>query len=71
MLTTGNASLPSQDATHGQRPVYKGRARHRALDMTGFALGVEDELGVMTQVATPGGLKLRIRERVLREAVAL
>jgi hypothetical protein len=25
---------------------------------------------VMTQVATPGGLKLRIRDRVLREAVA-
>src|SRR3984957_4748407 len=27
--------------------------------MAGFALGVEDELGVMTQVATPRGLKLR------------
>jgi uncharacterized protein len=40
-------------------------------DMAGFALGVEDELGVLTQVATPGGLKLRIRDRVLREAVAL
>jgi uncharacterized protein len=40
-------------------------------DMAGFALVVEDELGVMTQVATPGGLKLRIRDRVLREAVAL
>jgi len=41
------------------------------LIMAGFALGVEDELGVMTQLATPGGLKLRIRDRVLREAVAL
>ena len=40
-------------------------------DMAGFALGVEDELGVMNQVATPGGLKLRIRDRVLREAVTL
>jgi uncharacterized protein len=39
--------------------------------MAGFALAVEDEPGVMTQVATPGGLKLRIRDRVLREAVAL
>jgi uncharacterized protein len=39
--------------------------------MAGFALGVEDELGVMTQVATSGGLKLPIRDRVLREAVAL
>ncbi len=39
--------------------------------MAGFALGIEDELCVMTQVATPGGLKLRIRDRVLREAVAL
>ena len=25
VLTTGNASLPSRDATHGQRPVDKGR----------------------------------------------
>ena len=44
---------------------------HGYFDMAGFALGVEDELGVMTQVATPGGLKLRVRDRVLREAVAL
>ena len=44
---------------------------HGYFDMAGFALGVEDELGVMTQVATPGGLKLRIRDRVLREAVTL
>jgi predicted nucleotidyltransferase len=44
---------------------------HGYFDMTGFALAVEDELGVMTQVATPGGLKLRIRDRVLGEAVAL
>lgn len=44
---------------------------HGYFDMAGFALGVEDELSVMTQVATPGGLKLRIRDRVLREAVAL
>jgi hypothetical protein len=39
--------------------------------MAGFALGVEDELGVLTQIATPRGLKERIRERVLREAIAL
>lgn len=45
--------------------------RGYGFDMAGFALDVEDELGVMTQVATPGGLKLRIRDRVLREAVAL
>src|SRR6266702_6272087 len=44
---------------------------HGYFDMAGFAVGVEDELGVMTQVATPGRLKLRIRDRVLREAVAL
>ena len=44
---------------------------HGYFDMAGFALGVEDELGVMTQVATPRGLKLPIRDRVLREAVAL
>jgi predicted nucleotidyltransferase len=44
---------------------------HGYVDMAGFALGVEDRLGVFTQVATPRGLKLRIRDRVLREAVAL
>jgi predicted nucleotidyltransferase len=44
---------------------------HRYFDLAGFALGVEDELGVFTQVATAGGLKLRIRDRVLREAIAL
>jgi uncharacterized protein len=44
---------------------------HGYIDMAGFALGVEDRLGVLTQVATPRGLKLRIRDRVLREAVAL
>jgi predicted nucleotidyltransferase len=44
---------------------------HGYLDMAGFALGVEDQLGVFTQVATPRGLKLRIRDRILREAVAL
>lgn len=44
---------------------------HGYFDMAGFALGVEDQLGVFTQVATPRGLKTRIRDRVLREAVAL
>jgi hypothetical protein len=32
---------------------------------------MEDESGVMTEVATLRGLKLRIRDRVLRETVAL
>jgi predicted nucleotidyltransferase len=44
---------------------------HGYLDMAGFALGVEEELGVFTQVATPGGLKRRLRDRVLRKAVSL
>ena len=44
---------------------------HGYFDMAGFALGVEDELGVMTQVAAPRGLKLPIRDRVLREVAAL
>ena len=39
--------------------------------MTGFALEVEDLLGVFTQVATVGGLKVRVRDRVLAEAVAV
>lgn len=44
---------------------------HGYFDMAGFALGVEELLGVFTQVATSGGLKARIRQRVLHEAVAL
>jgi predicted nucleotidyltransferase len=44
---------------------------HGYIDMAGFALGVEDQLGVFTQVATSRGLKLRIRDRILREAVLL
>lgn len=44
---------------------------HGYFDMAGFALGVEELLGVFTQVATPRGLKSRIRQRVLDEAVAL
>jgi predicted nucleotidyltransferase len=44
---------------------------HGYFDMTGFALAVEDELGVMTQVATLGRPKLRICDRVLRDAVNL
>lgn len=37
--------------------------------MSGFALDVEELLNVFTQVATPNGLKERIRDRVLAEAV--
>ncbi|WP_168200659.1 nucleotidyltransferase family protein [Allokutzneria sp. NRRL B-24872] len=39
--------------------------------LTGFALGVEELLGVFTQVATPNGIKERMRERILNEAVAV
>ena len=44
---------------------------HGYFDMAGFALGVEDQIGVFTQVATPRSLKFRIRDRVIRDAVAL
>ena len=37
-------------------------------DLAGFALDVEDLLGVFTQVATPNGLKPRMRARVLHDA---
>lgn len=39
--------------------------------MSGFALDVEELLGVFTQVATVNGLKKRIRDHVLAEAVAI
>ena len=41
------------------------------VDLASFALAVEDVLGVLTQVATANGLKRRIRDRVLTEAVAI
>ena len=44
---------------------------HGYLDLTGFALAVEDLLPVFTQVATPGGLKPRHRDRILAEALPL
>lgn len=40
-------------------------------DLSGFAIDVEELLGVFTQVVTPKGLKARIRDRVLAEAVSL
>jgi len=40
-------------------------------DLAGFALEVEDLMGVFTEVATAGGLKARIRDRVLAEAIRL
>ncbi|SDN42975.1 hypothetical protein [Allokutzneria albata] len=39
--------------------------------LTGFALGGEDLLTVFPQVTTPNGLKHRMRERILSEAVAM
>ncbi|MER6994002.1 nucleotidyltransferase domain-containing protein [Saccharopolyspora hirsuta] len=42
---------------------------HGFLAMSGFALDVEELLNVFTQVATPNGLKERIRDEVLTEAV--
>ena len=39
--------------------------------LSGFALDVEEIVGRHVDVATPRGLKARIRDRVLAEAVAL
>jgi predicted nucleotidyltransferase len=40
-------------------------------DLSGFALDVEGLLNVFTQVTTPNGLKPRMRDRVLADAVAV
>lgn len=40
-------------------------------DLAGFALDVEQLLGVYTEVATVPGLKARIRDRVAAEAIRL
>ena len=44
---------------------------HGFFDMSAFAIGVEELLRVFTQVVTPNGLKPRIRDRVLAEAVCI
>ena len=44
---------------------------HGYFDMAGFALEVEALLGVFTQVATENGLKARMRDRIIAEAVAV
>jgi len=42
---------------------------HGYLDLTSFALDVEDLLGVFTQVATANGITPRLRDRILTDAV--
>ncbi|MCA1673931.1 MAG: nucleotidyltransferase family protein [Actinobacteria bacterium] len=44
---------------------------HGYFDMTGFALDVEELLEVFTQVATSNGLKQRMKDKILAEAVPL
>lgn len=44
---------------------------HGYFDMAGFALDVEQLMGVFTQVATPHGVKKRMQARVFSEAVPL
>lgn len=44
---------------------------HGYFDMAGFAMDVEQLMGVFTQVATPNGLKKRMQARILVEAVPL
>jgi predicted nucleotidyltransferase len=45
--------------------------RTTLFDLSGFALDVEEIVGRHVDVATPSGLKARIKERALAEAVAL
>ena len=45
--------------------------RTTLFDLSGFALDVEEIVGRHVDVATPRGLKARIRDHVLAEAVAL
>jgi len=45
--------------------------RTTLFDLSGFALDVEEIVGRHVDVATPRGLKARIRDRVLAEAVVL
>jgi uncharacterized protein len=45
--------------------------RTTLFDLSGFALDIEEIVGRHVDVATPHGLKARIKDRVLAEAVAL
>ena len=48
-----------------------GRPRTTLFDLGGFALDVEEIVGGHVDVATPRGLKTRIKDKVLAEAAAL
>lgn len=55
---------------HGDRRTLVDIAADRDLfDLSGFALDVEETIGVFTQVVTRNGLRERMRENVLNESV--
>jgi predicted nucleotidyltransferase len=59
---------------HGPGRRQKGSTpgpRTTLFDLSGFALDIEEIVGRLVDVAIPRGLKARIRDRVLAEAVAL
>ena len=51
--------------------LVKVRQGRSLFDLGGFLMDVQDLLGCKVDVLTDDGLKPRIRERVLREAVAV
>jgi len=51
--------------------LVKVRPGRSLLDLGGFLMDVQDLLGCKVDVLTDEGLKPRLRERVLREAVAV
>jgi hypothetical protein len=55
-------AIGAGSACAGRQPLF---------DLSGFALDVEEIVGRHVDVATPRGLKARIRDRVLAQAVAL
>jgi predicted nucleotidyltransferase len=51
--------------------LVKVRSGRSLFDLGGFLMDVQDLLGCKVDVLTDAGLKPRLRERVLREAVAV
>ena len=67
----GSVARGTADALSDLDLLVDVKAGTGLLALSAFALDVENLLGVPTQVATVSGLKPRVRERVMAEAVAV
>ena len=67
----GSVARDEADETSDVDLLVAPGPRTTLFDLSGFALDVEEIVGRHVDVATPRGLKARIKDRILAEAVAL